>query len=138
MWRDISRRATRVVALAGIAAFQPLAAQEPVDTTKQPVDTTKKQPVVLEPLEVTAAREHAAPPPVATINLTGAVLVALNARALGPYTPIGEPDIRTQPYIVFDLSGQVPLGAGLQLDLAIQNLFDTKYPEIRASGFINP
>src|SRR4029450_13128890 len=74
MWRDISRRATLVVTLAGIAAFQPLAAQEPVDTTKQPVDTTKKQPVVLEPLEVTAAREHAAPPPVATINLTGQVL----------------------------------------------------------------
>jgi len=70
--------------------------------------------------------------------LASKYLVALNARALGPYTPIGEPDIRTQPYIVFDLSGQVPLGAGLQLDLAIQNLFDTKYPEIRASGFINP
>jgi outer membrane receptor protein involved in Fe transport len=70
--------------------------------------------------------------------LASKYLVALNARALGPYTPIGEPDIRTQPYIVFDLSGQVPLGAGLQLDVAIQNLFDTKYPEIRASGFINP
>ena len=70
--------------------------------------------------------------------LASKYLVALNARALGPYTRIGEPDLRTQPYIVFDLSGQVPLGAGLQLDVAIQNLFDTKYPEIRASGFINP
>ena len=70
--------------------------------------------------------------------LASKYLVALNARALGPYTPIGEPDIRTQPYIVFDLNGQVPLGAGLQLDVAIQNLFDQKYPEIRASGFINP
>ena len=30
--------------------------------------------MILEPLEVTAAREHAVPPPGATINLTGAVL----------------------------------------------------------------
>jgi outer membrane receptor for ferric coprogen and ferric-rhodotorulic acid len=29
-----------------------------------------------------------------------------------------------------------PLGA--MLDLEVQNLFDTKYPEIRASAFINP
>jgi outer membrane receptor for ferric coprogen and ferric-rhodotorulic acid len=29
-----------------------------------------------------------------------------------------------------------PLGA--VVDLELQNLFDTKYPEIRASGFINP
>ena len=66
MWRVISRRVALIAAaLAGITAWEPLAAQEPVDTTK-------KEPVVLEPLEVTAAREHAAPPPVATINLTGA------------------------------------------------------------------
>jgi outer membrane receptor protein involved in Fe transport len=70
--------------------------------------------------------------------LASKYLVTLNARVLGPYTPIGEPDVRTQPYVVFDLSGQVPLGTGLQLDVAIQNLFDSKYPEIRASGFINP
>jgi hypothetical protein len=74
MWRDISERAALVAALAGIVVLRPLAAQKPVDTTKQPVDTTRKQPVILEPLEVTAAREHEAPPPVATINLTGAVL----------------------------------------------------------------
>lgn len=29
-----------------------------------------------------------------------------------------------------------PLGA--LLDLELQNVFDTKFPEIRASGFINP
>jgi len=65
MWRDISERAALVAALAGIVVLRPLAAQKPVDTTKQPVDTTRKQPVILEPLEVTAAREHEAPPPVA-------------------------------------------------------------------------
>jgi outer membrane receptor for ferric coprogen and ferric-rhodotorulic acid len=32
--------------------------------------------------------------------------------------------------------GLAPLGA--VLDLELQNVFDAKYPEIRASGFINP
>jgi outer membrane receptor protein involved in Fe transport len=60
-------------------------------------------------------------------------------RFSGPYTPIGEPGIETQSYAVLDLGASVqvaPLGA--MLDLELQNVFDTKYPEIRASGFINP
>ncbi len=60
-------------------------------------------------------------------------------RFSGPYTPIGEAGIETQSYAVLDLGTSLrlaPLGA--VLDLELQNTLDTKYPEIRASGFINP
>jgi outer membrane receptor protein involved in Fe transport len=60
-------------------------------------------------------------------------------RFSGPYTPIGEPGVETRSYAVLDAGTTVevaPLGA--VLDLELQNIFDTKYPEIRASGFINP
>ena len=67
----------------------------------------------------------------------------LSSRALvrfsGPYTPIGEPGVETRSYAVLDAGTSVkiePLGA--LLDLELQNVFDTKFPEIRASGFINP
>ena len=40
---------------------------------------------------------------------------------------------------MLDLSGSVQVGsAGATLELELQNVFDTKYPEIRASGYINP
>ena len=70
-----------------------------------------------------------------TPRLTSRALV----RFSGPYTPLGEPGVETQSYVVLDLGTSLqisPLGA--TLDLELQNLFDTKYPEIRASGFINP
>jgi hypothetical protein len=60
-------------------------------------------------------------------------------RFSGPYTPIGEPGMETQSYAVLDAGASLhlpPLGA--VLDLELQNIFSTKYPEIRASGFINP
>ena len=60
-------------------------------------------------------------------------------RFSGPYTPIGEPGIETSSYAVVDFGGSIQVGsAGTTLDLELQNVFDTKYPEIRASGFINP
>jgi len=60
-------------------------------------------------------------------------------RFSGPYTPIGEPGVETQSYTVLDLGASVavaPLGA--VLDLELNNSLDAKYPEIRASGFLNP
>jgi TonB dependent receptor/TonB-dependent Receptor Plug Domain len=60
-------------------------------------------------------------------------------RFSGPYTPIGEPDVETRSYAVLDLGTSIrvtPIGA--TLDLELQNTLDVKYPEIRASGFINP
>ena len=66
-------------------------------------------------------------------------MVGARVRFGGPFTPIGEPDVQTQPYAVLDLGGQVSLGrSGPVLDIAVQNVTSTKFPEIRSSGFINP
>ncbi len=67
----------------------------------------------------------------------------MGARALwrftGPYTPIGEPGIHTQAYGVVDAGISFSLrGGGPMVDLDLLNVLDTKYPELRASGFINP
>jgi outer membrane receptor protein involved in Fe transport len=77
------------------------------------------------------------------VGLEAAWTPRISTRALvrfsGPYTPIGEPGVETRSYAVLDAGASVllaPLGA--MLDLEVQNLFDTKYPEIRASAFINP
>ena len=71
------------------------------------------------------------------------LLKALTSRALvrfsGPFTPIGEPGVRTQEYAVLDLGASIRLGqSGTTLDLDLLNAFDTRYPELRASGFLNP
>ena len=67
---------------------------------------------------------------------------AVEARALlrwsGPFTPIGEPGVRTRPYLLTDLAASIRLPRWGTLDIELQNLLDTRYPEIRASGFINP
>jgi TonB-dependent receptor-like protein len=77
------------------------------------------------------------------VGLEAAWTPRVSTRALlrfsGPYTPIGEPGVETRSYAVLDAGASLqiaPLGA--VLDLELQNVFDTKYPEIRASGFINP
>jgi outer membrane receptor protein involved in Fe transport len=60
-------------------------------------------------------------------------------RVSGPYTPIGEPGVQTHSYSVLDLGASLQLSRmGATLDLELQNVLGTKYPEIRASGFINP
>jgi outer membrane receptor protein involved in Fe transport len=80
---------------------------------------------------------------VGRVGLDAAWTPRVTTRALfrfsGPYTPIGEPGVETRSYAVLDAGASLqitPLGA--MLDLELQNVFDTKYPEIRASGFINP
>jgi hypothetical protein len=77
------------------------------------------------------------------VGLEAAWTPRVSTRALvrfsGPYTPIGEPGLETRSYAVLDAGTTLeiaPLGA--VLDLELQNVLDTKYPEIRASGFINP
>ena len=66
-------------------------------------------------------------------------MVGARVRIGGPFTPIGEPHVQTQPYAVLDLGGQLPLGrSGPMLDIAVQNVTSTKFPEIRSSGFVNP
>ena len=77
------------------------------------------------------------------VGLEAALTPRLATRAMlrfsGPYTPIGEPNVETQSYAVLDLGTSVqvsPLRA--VLDFELQNVLDATYPEIRASGFLNP
>jgi outer membrane receptor protein involved in Fe transport len=56
----------------------------------------------------------------------------------GPFTPIGEPDARTASYALLHLRATVPLGGAWSAGIGVQNVLDTKYPEVRASGFISP
>jgi outer membrane receptor protein involved in Fe transport len=77
------------------------------------------------------------------VGLEAIVTSQLSARSMlrfsGPYTPIGEPGVETQSYTVLDLGASLDLRKfGSVVDLELQNVFDTKHPEIRASGFINP
>lgn len=67
-------------------------------------------------------------------SLEGRTLV----RWSGPFTPIGEPGVRTRAYGLVDLGASVRLSRWGTLDIELQNLLDQRYPEIRASGFINP
>ena len=72
-------------------------------------------------------------------RLGSRALVGARVRFGGPFTPIGEVDVQTQPYAVLDLGAQFPLShRGPIIDVAVQNVTSTKYPEIRSSGFINP
>jgi outer membrane receptor protein involved in Fe transport len=71
--------------------------------------------------------------------ITSRVSTRTLVRFSGPFTPIGEPGVETRSYAVLDAGAAfeiAPLGA--LLDVELQNVFDTKFPEIRASGFINP
>ena len=60
------------------------------------------------------------------------------ARWNGPFTPIGEPGVRTDGYFLADLSASWTFASRWSVDAELQNLFNAKYPEVRASGFLNP
>ncbi len=62
----------------------------------------------------------------------------VQVRFSGPFTPIGEPSVRTRPYAIADLGASIQLGGFGTIDLDLQNVLNAKYPEIRASGYINP
>jgi outer membrane receptor protein involved in Fe transport len=59
-------------------------------------------------------------------------------RFSGPFTPIGEQGVRAGSYAILELGASVPVGQGLTVDVDLQNLFNTRYQEIRASGYLNP
>ena len=75
-------------------------------------------------------------------ELALAATSALETRVLfrwsGPFTPIGEPGVRTRPYVLTDLGASLRIPRWGTLDLELQNLLNARYPEIRASGFLNP
>lgn len=60
-------------------------------------------------------------------------------RVNGPYTPIGEPTVRTRPYALIDLAGSRVIGGSRwTVDVELQNLLNSRYQEIRSSRFLNP
>lgn len=60
-----------------------------------------------------------------------------STNVVGPYTPFDEPGVELPAYALAHLSGSVRLG-GATLQLGIRNLLDTRYPELRAGGFVSP
>jgi outer membrane receptor protein involved in Fe transport len=64
--------------------------------------------------------------------------VRVNWRFTGPYVPIGESDVETQPYSVLDLGASLPFASRWAVDLELQNAANLRYAEMRASGYINP
>lgn len=72
------------------------------------------------------------------VTATRALDVRGLVRLTGPFAPIGEPTVRTRAYVVADLGATVRLHRWATVDIDVQNLLNARYPEIRASGFINP
>ncbi len=64
--------------------------------------------------------------------------VRFTSDVLGPYTPFDEPGVQLPAYALFHVSGRYVLGANTTLRLGVRNMFDKKYPELRAGGFISP
>jgi outer membrane receptor protein involved in Fe transport len=46
--------------------------------------------------------------------------------------------VRTDGYFLADLSASWTFASRWSVDAELQNLFNAKYPEVRASGFLNP
>lgn len=67
-------------------------------------------------------------------NLTVGAVIRIN----GSFTPIGEPTIRTQSYALIDLTGSRVVAGRWVVDWELQNVANARYPEVRASGFVNP
>lgn len=59
-------------------------------------------------------------------------------RVTGPYVPIGEPDVRTDPFFTLDAALGFPIRPGLLLDLEVRNVLDRVYAEMRSSGYVSP
>jgi TonB dependent receptor-like, beta-barrel/TonB-dependent Receptor Plug Domain len=73
-----------------------------------------------------------------TLAPIGHVSGQATLRFSGPFTPSGEPTVRTSPYTVLDLASSIRLWGGTAVDAELENVFDTRYPEVRASGYLNP
>ncbi|MBI4421960.1 MAG: TonB-dependent receptor [Gemmatimonadetes bacterium] len=56
----------------------------------------------------------------------------------GPYIPMGEPDVVVPTHALANIQINVPVTDRLQLSLGLDNLTNTRGPELRASGFVTP
>jgi outer membrane receptor protein involved in Fe transport len=78
----------------------------------------------------------------AQVALEGPLWRALQGRVewriTGPYVPIGEPEVRTDPYATLDAGLSYPVRRDLMVDLEVRNVLDRVYPELRSSGYVTP
>jgi len=63
--------------------------------------------------------------------------VRLSTNAVGPYTPFDQPGMELPAYALVHAAASVRLGTAV-LQLGVRNLFDKKYPEVRAGDFVAP
>ncbi len=71
-------------------------------------------------------------------RVTAPWAVRLTSDVLGPYTPFDEPGVELPAYALFHISGRLLVGSNTTLRLGVRNLFNKKYPELRAGGFVSP
>ncbi len=64
--------------------------------------------------------------------------VRLSGNVVGSYTPFDEPGVVLPAYGLLHLNTRLIVGSRTTLRLGVRNLFDTKYPELRAGGFVSP
>ncbi|HSH74088.1 MAG TPA: TonB-dependent receptor, partial [Longimicrobiales bacterium] len=62
----------------------------------------------------------------------------LEWRVTGPYVPIGEARVTTDPYSTVDAGLGYPVRDRVLVSLEVRNLLDRVYPEIRSSGYVSP
>ncbi|HUL68891.1 MAG TPA: TonB-dependent receptor [Gemmatimonadales bacterium] len=65
------------------------------------------------------------------------VFLRLATNVVGPYTPFDLPGVELPAYALVHLTGGIRFGS-LLLQAGVRNLFDQKYPELRAGDFVSP
>ncbi len=68
----------------------------------------------------------------------GGVKGSVSASYTGAFTPVGEPGVRTSPYTVAAARLAIPMGRGSSVAVGLENIFDRRVAEVRASGFVAP
>jgi hypothetical protein len=71
-------------------------------------------------------------------NVGDRISLRAEARAHGPYVPVGEPYHETDPYVLVGAGFTVAMAGDWFLDLDGSNLLGRVYPAVRASGFVVP
>ena len=70
--------------------------------------------------------------------LSEQVLARVSYRVVGSHVPIGEPAVKTQPFSVLDLGVAWMFEEGRTLEVELANVFNTRYVELRSSGYVSP
>jgi outer membrane receptor protein involved in Fe transport len=56
----------------------------------------------------------------------------------GAWTPVNQPDVRTSPYTLVNLRAAFPISGPWSGAMGVRNMFDAKYVEVQASGYVSP